>query len=240
MAPAIVLIHSPLVGAGSWEPVAAVLGDCGYEVRIPDLTASLQQGLPYHHHQVEAIVASTLGGPRPGRADTGPVVLAGHSGAGALLPAAGAALGRIAGYVFVDAGLPAPGQSWLQTMPTELADELRGMATDGWLPPWSQWWGPEALAEHLPDPKVRADFMAGCPPLPVAMFEEVQPTVEGWPDAPCAYLRLSEAYDEAAARARALGWPVLTLDSHHLGILTDAEAVTTALLDLLARSTPVL
>jgi hypothetical protein len=226
MTAAIVLVHSPLVGSASWQPIAAVLGHRGHEVWVPDLTATIAQGAPYFRHQVAAIAA---------QAPAGDAVLVGHSGAGSLLPAAGAAVDRVESYVFVDAGLPSPGKSWLETAPADLGDELRRMAQDGWLPPWPEWWGPEALAEHLPAAEARAEFTAGCPPLPMAMFEEAQPAVTGWPDAPCAYLQLSEAYHEPAARARGLGWPVLALDSHHLGIFTDPELVASALSDLLDR-----
>jgi hypothetical protein len=118
--------------------------------------------------------------------------------------------------------VPSPGRSWLETVPAELAAQLREMAgADGWLPPWPQWWGDETLAGLLPDPDTRRRFAAGCPPLPLAMFEETHPAVPGWPDAPGAYLRLSEAYDDEAPRARNLGWPVTELDSHHLALLTD-------------------
>jgi len=64
------------------------------------------------------------------------------------------------------------------------------------------------------------------------MFEEVHPQTPGWPDAPCGYLRLSEPYQEPAARARALGWPVIELASHHLAVLTEAAAVVEPLLEL--------
>jgi hypothetical protein len=69
----------------------------------------------------------------------------------------------------------------------------------------------------------------------MAMFEEVQPAAPSWPDAPCAYLRLSEAYQEAADRAMALGWSVAQLSSHHLAVLTDPELVVGSLLDLVRR-----
>jgi hypothetical protein len=92
-------------------------------------------------------------------------------------------------------------------VPPGLAAQLRKMAdAQGWLPPWPQWWGEEALAELIPDPDVRRRFVAGCPRLPLAMFEEVHPPAPRWPDAPAAYLQLSEAYADPAAQARQRGW----------------------------------
>ena len=138
------------------------------------------------------------------------------------------------GYIFVDAGLPTPGRAWMETVPADLAAQLREMAgADGWLPPWSRWSGRRGLGQLLPDPAMRRRFDGDCPRLPLAMFEEVHPAAPGWPDAPGAYLRLSEAYDEEAARARDLGWPVTELSSHHLALLTDPGMVAAALRGLI-------
>jgi hypothetical protein len=161
-------------------------------------------------------------------------ILIGHSGAGPLLAAAGALAGQVRGYIFADAGLPVPGQSWMDTAPPELASQLRAMADEqGWLPPWPRWWGEEAMAELIPDPATRRLFEVGCPRLPLAMFEEIHPPAPQWPDAPAAYLQLSEAYQDEAARARELGWPVAERMSHHLAPLTHAPQVAESLRELL-------
>jgi len=82
-----------------------------------------------------------------------------------------AGLPPLGSYVFVDAGLPTPGQAWMETVPPELAAQLREMAdADGWLPPWSRWWGDEAMSELLPDPETRRWFAAGCPRLPLELI----------------------------------------------------------------------
>lgn len=223
----LILVHSPLVGPGTWERVTPALAGHGCQVSVPDLTGTLAAGPPYCSRQAGAIAASAAGGP---------AVLIGHSGAGPLLGLAAATLGDARGYIFVDAGLPIPGQNWLETVPAELAAQVQEMAdAGGWLPPWPQWWGPGGLAELLPDPDMRARFAAGCPRLPLAMFGEVHPPVPRWQDTPGAYLRLSEAYDGQAAGARALGWPVIELASHHLAPLTEPGLVAGSLLELLRR-----
>ena len=171
-----------------------------------------------------------------GSASGGPAILIGHSGAGPLLAAAGALIGQVHGYVFADAGLPAPGQSWMDTVPPGLAAQLREMAdAQGWLPPWPQWWGDQAVAELIPDPGLRQRFAGGCPRLPLAMFEEVHPSAPQWPDAPSGYLLLSEAYADQAARARELGWPVAEQMSHHLALLTQPRLVAGSLHELLGQ-----
>jgi hypothetical protein len=73
----------------------------------------------------------------------------------------------------------------MDTVPPGLAAQLRETAdAQGWLPPWPQWWGEEALAGLLPDPKVRRRFAAGCPRLPLAMFEEIHPRHRSGPMRP--------------------------------------------------------
>jgi hypothetical protein len=146
-------------------------------------------------------------------------------------------LGQAArGYVFVDAGLPTPGRSWMQTVPPDLAAQLSAMASpEGWLPPWSQWWGDEELAALLPDRVVRERFASGCPRLPLALFEETHPPVPDWPNAPGGYLQLSEAYEAEAAAARELGWPVTQRRSHHLALLTEPDVVAGEIQSLIGR-----
>lgn len=222
-----VLVHSPLVGADSWHLVAAHLAQRGYEVSVPDLTGTVTAGSPYHPRQAEVIARSASGRP---------AILIGHSGAGPLLASAGTIVERIRGYIFADAGLPAPGHAWVDTMPPSLAAQLREMAdAQGWLPPWAQWWGDEALAGLIPDPDDRRRFAAGCPPLPLAMFEEAQPPAPQWPDAPAAYLLLSEAYRDQAAKAADLGWPVTERPIHHLAPLTHPGLVAESLHELLGQ-----
>ena len=67
------------------------------------------------------------------------------------------------------------------------------------------------------------------------MFEEVHPPAPHWPDAPAAYLQLSEAYEDQATTARELGWPVTHLVNHHLAPLTDPDLVTESLRELLGQ-----
>lgn len=230
MAERLLLVHSPLVGCASWDLVAADLAGHGYEVSVPDLGGTVTAGPPYCSRQAEAIARSASGRP---------AILIGHSGAGPLLGAAGAMLEQARGYIFVDAGLPIPGQCWMETVPPDLAAQVREMADDdGWLPPWPQWWGDEAMAELVPDPDARRRFAAGCPRLPLAMFEEIHPAVPRWPDASGAYLQLSEAYADEAANARKLGWPVAGLASDHLAPLTRPGPVAESLRELIAQLRP--
>jgi hypothetical protein len=91
------------------------------------------------------------------------------------------------------------------------------------------------LAGLLPDRAAREAFAADCPELPLAMFEEAQPPAPRWPGAPGGYLRLSESYEDYAASAREFGWPVITLASHHLALLTDPSLVAGSLGELISQ-----
>ena len=196
-------------------------------MNVPDLTGTVAAQPPHCRRQAEAIAGSASGQL---------AILIGHSGAGPLLAAAGAITGQARGYIFADAGLPIPGQTWMQTVPPELASQMRQMAdAQGWLPPWPHWWGDEVMAELIPDPDQRRRFAAGCPPRRRGMFEETHPAVPHWPDAPAGHLQLSEAYHDQAELARDLGWPVITRKSHHLAPLTDPGMVTESLHELIDR-----
>ena len=139
--PMLVLLHSPLVGPLTWQPAATSLHAAGYQVAVPSLTGVLDTGPP-SHRTLAGRAAETIRQANP----TGAVVLIGHSGAGALLPAAAEASGTpLAAAVFVDAILPHPGVSWFQTAPQALREQLRGLARDGRLPAWHRWFPPKVV-----------------------------------------------------------------------------------------------
>jgi hypothetical protein len=223
------IVHSPLVGPRSCRPLATLLGARGHDVAVADLVAATQAGPPFWPAQVVAAVGALDGSEHP-------AVVTGHSGAGPLLPAIGAALGsRVCGYVFVDAGLPAPGRSRLQTLPPELARELRDRVDRDRLPPWVSWWGESAMAELVPDVGLRTALAVDGPPLPWPLFTEPLPYVPDWPDAACGYLRLSGAYAAEADQARTAGWPVIERDGGHLDVAVRPAAVASDLEELARR-----
>ena len=229
--PMLVLLHSPLVGPLTWQPAATILQAAGYRVAVPSLTGVVETGPP-HYRKLAGRVAETIR-----RADpAGAVVLIGHSGAGALLPAAAEATGAsLAAAVFVDATLPHPGASWFDTAPPALREQLGGLARDGRLPAWHQWFPPEVLVQLLPEEDLRWRFIAELPRLPLAYFDERAPVVGGWPPARCGYLRLSGAYDGAAEQAERHGWVVVREPADHLAMLTRPAAIS-RLLDRLVKA----
>ncbi len=206
------LLHSPLVGSGTWDALAPVLRSRGYDVAVPDLAPIMQSNPPYYPR-----VARTAA-----EAIAGTSILVVHSGAGALVPAI-AALAPIAGAVFVDALLPHPGKTWFETAPDSLNARLRSLAHDGMLPPWHRWWPEAALRALLPAPGMFEAFANALQPLPLAYFEERAP-----PDAlttPSAYLQIGPMNAAEADWAQAEGWPVARLPLHHLAMLTHPDTL---------------
>ena len=94
-------------------------------------------------------------------------------------------------------------------------------------------WSDEELRGEIPDPRLRREVLAELRPRPARFYEEPIPVFDGWPDAPCAYVQLSAAYDYSAAQARDRGWPCRRLRGTHFQMLVDPEGVAAAILDLI-------
>ena len=214
------LVHPPLLGPAVWGPCAAELAAAGHPVSVPDIRAACDPPLGWPGRAADAAAAGV----------TGRAVVAGHSGAGVLLPLVADRL-EVTAVVFVDALVPATGGS---TAPSgrfrAVLDELP--VTGGLLPRWSDWWGPGALAGLVPDPALRAGIEAEQPRLARAFYDESVPVPGSWPPARVAYLQLSPAYDADAAEAAARGWPVRSLPGHHLDLVTRPAEVAAEMMAL--------
>jgi hypothetical protein len=226
-----VLVHSPLLGPGSWAPVARELRSTGAAVRVPDLRPVLLGG-PGYAERAAALAAE--GG------DETPVIVAGHSAAGPLLPAIVAAIAAngsaTTACVFVDARRPHPGRTRRSTRSADVNAHLDSLAEGGWLPPWPQWWPPEALTELLPDAARRAALVEDCPRLPVGLFDEPLPDIDTLPAS--GYLQLSPPYGDCATAAADDGWPVIRIDADHLLPVTAPGTVAAHLVTLAGEATP--
>jgi hypothetical protein len=233
MAPALVLIHSPLVGPLTWQSTADRLRARGFRVVLPSLAGVFAAGPPFYPKLADRVAEAVHA-----NVPTLPLVLVGHSGAGALLPAIAAACsGEVEAAVLVDAILPHPGASWFDTAPPNLTEHLRSLAADGWLPPWDDWFPPGTLEGLLPDSGLRERFVGELPRLPLAYFEERAPTT---PDRipRHAYLQLSDAYQQLADEAERRGWPTRRQSADHLAMLTQPEQVVQELVQLVEELPP--
>ena len=219
MSTTLLFVHSPVVGPSTWKYTAEVLQDNGFGCAVPDLTALATMDPPYYPKYATAAAAAVDG-------TSGPVVVVGHSAAGALLPAIAEAVGdRTHGAVFVDAMLPQPGRSWFDTAPRGLEAQLRGLADRGLLPPWHEWFPPGSLEALVPDQLRRRHLIAETPRLPVAYFDEPAPPPRFAKAVACAFVRLGPSFDAAADKAERLGWWVARRDWDHLRMITAPEEV---------------
>ncbi|HWF01406.1 MAG TPA: hypothetical protein VG248_16520 [Caulobacteraceae bacterium] len=223
LAPArFILTASPALGGWSVAPLARALAARDKEALIVDL----------HPRRADGARAYGWLGWRIAQVATEGDVLVMHSGAGAVAAAAiEAASGRFSALVFLDALLPHPGQSWLQTCPSGLASRLRMGASDEMLPPWIDWWGSSAAARLWPNPELRDQLRQTLPRLPVNFAEGVAPPSPPLPAELCAYIQLSSDYAAERAAAQALGWRTSSLDLDHLAVLTAPDAVAAAILE---------
>ncbi len=231
MASLFVLVHSPSVGPATWTPIAAELTHRGHSVLVPSLLGVADQPPPAWR-QVTAAVTDALAAVPADR----PLILVGHSNAGAFLPSIGAAVRQpVETTVFVDALVP-PAEGAVAIAEGEFLDFLRGLAgPDGRLPRWTDWWDPAEVAPMFPSAEVRDVVSAEQPQLPLSYYEQVVPVPDGWTARRCAYLLFGPPYEDMAARARTYGWPVAHVPGEHLHQLVDPVAVTDALLAVVAR-----
>jgi hypothetical protein len=220
-----VLIHSPLVGPSTWLPVARELERRGTRALVPSLLPAATAPVPQWRRCVEIVRAATSG-------VSDPIVLIGHSGGGLLLPAiADAVASEVGRLIFVDSAVPATsGETPLAT--PEFFEHLRSLAVDGVLPPWSSWWGEDAMTELVPDEAPRAALVRELPSLPLSYFEQSSPSPRDWDRVECAYLLFSDAYRGQADQVRNRGWRVEAISGAHLHMVVDPVAVTDALLRL--------
>lgn len=225
----IVLVHSPLVGPFTWSLVAQQLQADGRDVLVPTLTDTGATPSPYWQQHALSMRQALASVPQERS-----LVLVGHSGAGALLPAlAQASQHLVKAYLFVDAGLPHPNQSRLNEMEAsvpEFAQELhKYLAAGERFPNWSD----EDLSEELPDGHIRRQMLAELQPRSLDFFEEVMPDLPGWPAAKSGYLLFTEGYSRFLKQAQSAGWPTRTIQAGHFHMLVDPGAVAAALVELL-------
>lgn len=228
------MVHSPLVGPLTWKPIAARLEQRGLDAIVPALTS---EGVrpPYWQRHVDAVWRSLAN-----LAPAQPVILVGHSGAGPLLPAIRTSVTQpVAGYIFVDAGLPGPdGASRFDLFESrEVVERVRARAKGGLLPPWTELVGAtdSDLRALIPDDSLRKQFVTELRITPITIYEEPLPVSSAWPDAPCGYLKFSQAYESGLEQAKKAGWPVRELTGGHFHMLAAPDAVTDALIQLAAE-----
>ena len=222
LVPAIALIHSPLTSAAAWGTLPDALRARGWRVAVTEVHDD--DGPPY----ASRFIAHTAQQLQLAEPDTH-LWLIGHSAAGPLLPqiafARHAAGAPARGYLFVDAMLPRTLRTATLLDVMEAHDPVTGaqlaqhLADGGRYPDWAD----RDLIATIPNVTDRAVLLSSLRPRSLDFFTEALPLPEDWPDAPCHYLRLSDAFDTEARTAELRGWPVTRVDAHHFWPLTHPE-----------------
>ncbi len=219
----ILFVHSPLVGPSSLRPMADAAAAAGFAVSVPDLTATVAEEFDPHAAYTGAVVTEA-------NRTASPIIVVGHSGAGAFLPTIGQEIATDTSLIFVDAVLPP--QTGAHRTPARMTSMLDDQTEDGVLREWLSWWPDEVVADLLPSAQDRRRLRADMPRVRRSFYDADITVPAGWSDLSCAYLRLSEAYDDAFIEARARGWPAARCESTHLGVYTDASRVFTQVAEL--------
>ncbi|MGE0044303.1 MAG: alpha/beta fold hydrolase [Hyphomonadaceae bacterium] len=226
--PTLILIHSPLIPAWSWNEVADLAAREGFAARTVNLTEvaldPLKSHLPMLPRLADAVSLAARGCAAP--------ILVAHSAGGALVPRAATGAYDPQGIVFVDAPIPRPGKSWFETAPA-FEPRVRAATRDRIAPRWPDWFAPGVVQTLIPERALRERFIADCPRLPLSYFTEPAPHAE-LPDVPTAYLRLSEAYESDARDAEAKGWVTRRASLDHVAMITQPNAVAGLLIEIVA------
>jgi hypothetical protein len=232
-APLFALVHSPIVGPDTWEPVAGELRARHLSVAVATVTDEGAE--PFWRQHVTSAVQS-LERDVPAGSD---VIVVVHSGAGQLAAHLSHQLSERgygpAGFLFVDAGLPTGGSSRLDQLrdeAPEFAAELEGILAAG--RPFPDWHD-EQLRPLVPDRNRRHRLLAGLRHLPFGYWTEIIPSVPDRDVTPAGVLLLSSGYEITAATARQCGWPVRRLDADNHFHMLNAPADVADELRSLAR-----
>lgn len=220
MKPQIVLIHAAFAGPSSWDKVAALLGEAGWDVVVPELPLSSLAD------DVEALRLELRG-------LRGPLVLAAHSYGGAVMTAASAAEDKVAALVYIAAMAPDTGETVAELLhrapPHPLAPELRPDA-EGWIA-----MSPEgfrnAVAPNSTPLEIDA-MVRGQKPIAVRAITEPMGT-PGWREKPSWFLLAEEDRVIAAETQRffadRMKARVLARNVDHTPLSSDPAAVVEAI-----------
>jgi hypothetical protein len=226
------LIHSPLCGATTWQPVARCLRERHLSVVVPDLHDDEKKDSPLWKQQAESIADALRD------VDSGaPLIWVAHSGAGFRLFTYRSFISNpTQAYIFVDAGIPllAAANVFNQLDVMTQRDPDWGNTFRAYLESGNNFpnWNDDALREIIPDAALRAKMIAELNPRGLRYFAESIPIIPNLPDAKCSYLKFSSPYEADAKIAQEAGWAIQEMLGNHFHMLVDPRGVTNKLIEM--------
>lgn len=234
-----VLVHGSYCGGWVWNKVTPLLREGGHDVYAPTLTGLsdrshlLRCGVDLTTHIAEVTNLLVF-------EDLSDVVLVGHSYGGMVITGVAARVPeRLKLLVYLDAYVPADGQSEADLLPAEMraARQADAAAHGGLTQP------PPPAILGITDPEMADWVKARWTPHPWATYEEPVPSGDARSAAlPRAYIHCmggqattTPGFAPFAAKARASGWQVRELATGHMAMLTAPHDVAGLLLELAAR-----
>jgi hypothetical protein len=223
----LVLLHSPLVGANFWHPVAQMLESQGTRCSLPSAIERDRELVAWRDWP--NVASAGLNVP-PG------AIVVGHSAAGFLLPSLASTFSA-SGVIFVDALIP-PDQGSVPPADSDFLQFVRSLPRDddGLLPPWSRWWGEGAIERLIGDAQTYRRFEAELPRLPLSWFDDAV-DVPRWQHLPAGYVQTSARFASSSRDAQERGWAVRALAGTHLHPLLAPRETADALLEIVESMT---
>ncbi|MEU8628434.1 alpha/beta hydrolase [Streptomyces sp. NPDC048669] len=229
-----VLVAGAWLGASAWDEVVPGLRAAGHGAHPVTLSGvGEKQGLPVGPQTHVADIVDEV--ERLGLRD---VVLVGHSYSGIPVGQAAGRIGdRLARVVFVDASVPADGESFVSTWwqgPAALEAEIAGNG-GVWAPPTA----PDFEGQGLTDEQT-ARIVAGATPHPGASLSD--PAVLSGPlgGLPVTYVKClldgPEPAGDVAALLTGESWELVTLDTGHWPMFSRPRELVRILTGAAARS----
>lgn len=218
-----VLVHGAWHGGWCWDAVIKKLGKRAVAPTLTGLAERARELTPEVNLSTHVMdVVGTC-------ANFERVTLVGHSYAGLVITAALDALSeKIERLVYLDAFLPANGQTGFDLMKKEYGQHWREKAKSGAVPPMLS-----AKAMGIDDPKLAREVDAKLTPHPIATFEsKVQFDEATWKRVKKTYIRCARyaGFGPTAQRAKTLGLDVRELDCGHDAMLAAPEALSRLLI----------
>lgn len=222
-----VLVHGAWHGGWCWEEVVKRLAKAGHAAVAPTLTGlserarELTPQVNLSTHVMDVVGAC---------ANFERVTLVGHSYAGLVITAALDAMSeKVDRLVYLDAFVPANGQTGFVLMKPGFVESWRAKAKNGAVPPMLS-----SKAMGVDDAALAKSVDAKLTPHPIATFESKVTFDEAtWKRVKKTYVRCAKyaGFGPTATRAKTLGMTVHSLDCGHDAML----AAPAALAELLVR-----